>query len=252
MKRSVIVLVETNSAKGTNLVPRFILPVVILALLTTTAAMATDPATGKPAKDTSGADAWPFDPSGVWTLDESRSDNLTALQDMLRTNRRVSREGRDGGRGMGSARGGGGGGGIGDRASMGRGMGGRPGGRSAPSDGGPENRQTDTSPRDLHKAYSLLLIARLNDGIEIIDGAEQTRLWTPDGQPRTRQTARDDTTILRAWWEGSILCLEQMNNRRTVTQRLQITNDDKTLTVILEVAVLGDDTVSGTLVYRGL
>jgi len=101
---------------------------------------------------------------------------------------------------------------------------------------------------NLSRVLSQLLISTFDGKVEIVDGAETTCLWTPDGKNYRTRTPRGESTT-RAWWEGDTLVLESTNPLRTITQRLRRTGD-KQLQVIHSFSFRSGDTIKGTLVYR--
>jgi hypothetical protein len=197
-------------------------------------------AMGAAASAPSTTDAWPWDPSGVWNLDESVSDDLASAMADARDKVMASRGGGRGGRG----RGGGMRGGPGGRGGgMGGGMRGPGGGERPTGADAPE-------PRDLQTGLSQLLITRLEGDLEIMDGAERVTTWTPDGRAHTERTPRGKSTRT-ARWDGDVLELVGSDGRLTTTRRLRLGDDGKTLSVECTLALPNGRSVSGTLVYRG-
>jgi hypothetical protein len=207
--------------------PPITLAVIVATLLTSLLAAASDTDQVPAANH-----GWPVDLTGIWNLDTARSDDLATQIEKIREQAMAPRGGR--GRGMGGGRGGG----------M---SGDRPSGKGAP----PSDAPGAPSPRDLARRCSQLLISRLDDSLEIVDGAELTHLWNPDGHPYTERTPRGESTT-RAWWEDAVLCLERKDGPMTVTQRLRLHDGGQTLAVSYTMALPTGDTVTGRLIYRGV
>lgn len=206
-------------------------PILILALILLAA-----PSQAQDTDAAADASPWPVDLSGVWNLDEKNSDDLAAQIEAMREKSMASRGGRGGGMG-------GRGGGMGGRGGGMGGMGGRGG-------GGSEGGEPGQAPgADLAQAMQQLLISRFEDSMEIVDGVETARLWTPDGKTYRTRTLRGEATT-RAWWDEGELVLESKGARHTVTQRLRLVGD-KTLEVQHTMEMGRAGTVKATLVYQG-
>jgi len=213
---------------------RIVGPAVVAAVLLL-AAMASAQETGES----------PADLSGVWNLDAGQSDDLAAELKSMHEKTQASRGARGGGRG---GMGGGRRGGMGGRGGgMGAGSGGGRGAGKQPSEGSGQNARMPEG--NLSRVLSQLLISTFDGNIEIVDGAETTRLWTPDGKNYRTRTPRGESTT-RAWWEGDTLVLESIDPMRTATQRLRRTGD-KQLQVIHSLSFESGATIKGTLVYQG-
>jgi hypothetical protein len=200
----------------------------------------------------------PVDLTGVWNLDENASVDLQAQMDQLmveiREQMAQKRGSGGGGRGGGmGGRGGGMGGRGGGMGGSGGGMGGPGGGRGGPpSEEAGAEAPGRTGTRDLATAMRQLLITVNGDQIEIMDGTDQTRVWTPDGQPVVAEGRGGGPTEV-ASWDGETLVLKTKGGRMDVERRLHLAAGGKQLVADVTITVPQfDKTVQGRLVYAGI
>lgn len=193
----------------------------------------------------------PVDLTGVWNLDENASDDLQAQMDQLMDEIREQMAQKRGSRGGG--RGGGMGGRGGGMGGSGGGMGGPGGGRGGPpSEEAGAEAPGRTGTRDLATAMRQLLITVNGDQIEIMDGTDQTRVWTPDGQPVVAEGRGGGPTEV-ASWDGETLVLKTKGGRMDVERRLHLAAGGKQLVADVTITVPQfDKTVQGRLVYAGI
>jgi hypothetical protein len=210
-----------------------------------------------------------IDLTGVWQLDGARSEDLQErLQKLLERQRKersasADRDdrgnqgpGMSGRSGMGRPGGGMGGGMTGGMGNRG---GGRPSDRSGGDTGPPQAPPTSAGPgalRGLAGNLATLLISHDGPRIEVIDGSDELAVWVPDGKPVVRAAPRGaggDSGVItdRAWWDGSVLVLETVNPRHTLTRRLQREPGSQDLFVEITVTMARtDDSATARLVYR--
>ncbi len=201
------------------------------------------------------------DLTGVWNLDAKASDDLKAFA--KRVGSLMPGGGRPGGMGgPGGGMGGPGGGMGGPGGGMGGPGGARGGGMPADELGSGAENQGGQAPREgqgsggpgagLARAAQQLLISGDGETIEIVDGAERSETWVPDGASHTQKGPGDQTLSRRAAWQGGVLVLEQFGGPLSVTRRLRLDDAGKRLLVDLSVLDADGKPVTAHLVYAGV
>jgi hypothetical protein len=177
---------------------------------------------GTPVPAPASASSMP-DLSGVWTLDPKASDDLKAFTKTLES-LRPSGGRRDTG---------GPGGGQGESVRGGEGARGGPGAGIA-------------------KGALQLLISVDGEAIEIVDAAERTETWVPDGEARAPEGPGGRRATHRAVWQEGVLVLEQLGGPLTLTRRLRLSDDGQRLLVDLSVSEAEGKSVTAHLEYVGV
>lgn len=179
------------------------------------------------------------DLNGVWNLDTKASDDLKAFVKTLGS--LVPSRGQRGE--------GGPGGGFGGRMpadELGAGAEGQeesPRGGQGPG-GGPGS--------GLVKASQQLLISADGRTIEIVDGADRSETWVPDGETRKQEGPGGRAPSRRAVWQNGVLVLEQLGGPFSLTRRLQLSDDGRRLLVDLSVLDANGKPVTAHLEYAGV
>jgi hypothetical protein len=221
------------------------------------------------------------DLSGVWNLDAGASDDLKAFAKKLGSLQPAGGERGMGGPGGGMGGPGGGMGGPGGgMGGPGGGMGGPGGGMSGPGGGrgrpgggaggrmpadelgsGAEDSR-DAPPADrgpgggpgsgLAKAAQQLLISADGDALEIVDGAERSETWVPDGEVHAQAGPGGRESTRRAAWRDGALVLEQFGGPLSLSRRLQLSADGRRLLVDLTAVAADGKPVTAHLEYVGV
>jgi hypothetical protein len=202
--------------------------------------------------------ATPPDLTGVWNLDAKASDDLKAFAKQVGS--LLPAGGRPGGPGGGMGSPGGGMGGPG--GGMGGPGGARGGGMPADELGSDAENQGGPPPRGgqgsggpgagLARAAQQLLISADGEAIEIVDGAERSETWVPDGASHTQKGPGDQALSRRAAWQDGVLALEQLGGPLSVTRRLRLDDGGRRLLVELSVLDADGKPVTAHLVYEGV
>jgi hypothetical protein len=215
------------------------------------------------------------DLSGVWNLDPGASDDLKAFAKKLGPLLPAGGE-----RGMGGPGGGGGGPGGGMGEGPGGGMGGPGGGMGGPGGGmgRPGGRAGGRMPADelgsgaedsqepapagrgpaggpgsgLARAAQQLLISVDGEAIEILDGAERSETWVPDGEVHAQAGPGGRESSRRAAWRDGALVLEQLGGPLSMSRRLQLSADGRRLLVDLTAVAADGKPVTAHLEYAGV
>ena len=209
-----------------------------------------------------GPEAMPVDLTGVWNLDEYASVDFQAELELLMKHLRLQRDqaNRGDSGGPSSKHGTGGGGGHGNLGTMdnrhqsghGSSMG-NPGDNAHGGHGGHGGQDGDPgeAPRDLINALDQLLITINGADVEIMDGTDQTRIWTPGAGPVSRE-GQGGSVMDQAWWEDDVLVLATTGGQLGVTRRLHLAGGGRTLVAEFTVTVPGtSQSLEARMVYAG-
>ena len=209
-----------------------------------------DPAT---VETTPEPEAMPVDLTGVWNLDEFASDDLQEDLEMLMKHLRLQRDqARRGTSGGQSTKGGHGGrNNLGTMDNQHQSGHGNSMGNPADQSHGDHDGDPGEGARQLINSLDQLLITVYGADVEIMDGTDQTRIWTPGGGPVSRE-GPGGTVIDQAWWDDDVLVLATSGGQVGFTRRLQLTGGGRTLVAEIVVTVPGTaQRIEARMVYTG-
>lgn len=202
--------------------------------------------------------AMPVDLTGVWNLDEYASDDLQAELETLMKHLRLQQDrasrGNQGGQ---RGKGGGGGGGRSGYDNLGTMDNSHQSGHGS-SMGNPSDRErgghggdSGATPRELINALDQLLITVNGADVEIMDGTDQTRIWTP-GAGQVSREGPGGSLIDQAWWDGDVLVLATNGGQLGVTRRLHLADGGRALVAEITVTIPGStQRIEARMVYTG-
>jgi len=223
----------------------------LLAVPVLLAVAIADPATVETAPE---PEAMPVDLTGVWNLDEFASDDLQEDLEMLMKHLRLQRDQASRGETGAPGHKGGGGGGRNNLGAMDNrhqtGHGGSMGNPTSQAHGGRDGDPGE-APRELINALDQLLITVNGADVEIMDGTDQTRIWSPGGGLVSREGPGGDV-VDQAWWEDDVLVLVTTGGQLGVTRRLHLEDGGRTLVAEFTVTVPGvTQRIEARMVYTG-
>jgi hypothetical protein len=178
--------------------------------------------------------AMPVDLTGVWNLDAMASDDLAARLEPLAAllaERAQAQQPKQG---------------FGDEAGL------NTGNRARPRPGGGKGPAPDPNlTRDIVQSLEQLLITVDGADVEIMDGSDRSRVWTPGGRP-VQRPGPGGQVLEQAWWDGDELVLSTTGGPLIITRRLHREDDGKTLVVDVDVKVSRSaEHAEARLVYHG-
>ena len=200
----------------------------------------------------------PVDLTGVWNLDEYASDDFQAELELLMKHLRLQQDqanrGGSGGPSSKQGTGSGGGHGQGNLGTMdNRHQSGHGSSMGNPADNphGGHGGDSGEAPRDLINSLDQLLITINGADVEIMDGTDQTRIWTPGAGPVSRE-GPGGSVMDQAWWEDDVLVLATTGGQLSVTRRLHLEGGGRTLVAEFTVTVPGtSQRIEARMVYAG-
>jgi hypothetical protein len=176
----------------------------------------------------------PVDLTGVWNLDAMASDDLAeVLQPLAAALEERAEQSRPAQ-------------GYGDEEGM------TPANRPPRRGSGAGGEAADPAiAREVARAMDQLLIIVNGADLEIMDGSDRTRVWTPGGRP-VQRPGFGGQVLEQAWWDGDELVLSTTGGPVIVTRRLHLEDDGSTLVVDLSAQLSRSvERAQARLVYTG-